>query len=384
MPGEFATFNDFMSLPVFFYHTLGVDPFESPSFNKVPSHWLYIVLLLNQLNMNFNFLMEFIYVVFYFNKPEHIVEICMTICYLGFVLVSQLKTASVWRQKDKLNDLVAELESIFPAAVRQEQDDYRVLYYKERCRFIFRSFSGLFLVLVVTYSFYTYVRYAIHHWLLHVPDLEKGMPFFPTSPWNYHDNWSYYLMYLLQVGGAYTATTGHISADLSITAVNTQLVMHFDYLSKSLAEFKIKAGSEPDGYAQDLAALRELILYHNKLLRLSDVMNSVFGVPLLLNFLTSSVMVCFVGFQMTLGLSADHTVKLALFMISAISEIYLICFFSDWLIASSQGVTAAVYEMNWVPGDTRFTKMLVFIAKRAQNIVCLKATVFLDISMETM
>lgn len=63
-------------------------------------------------------------------------------------------------------------------------------------------------------------------------------------------------------------------------------------------------------------------------------MNSVFGVPLLLNFLTSSVMVCFVGFQMTLGLSADHTVKLALFMISAISEIYLICFFSDWLIES--------------------------------------------------
>lgn len=67
-------------------------------------------------------------------------------------------------------------------------------------------------------------------------------------------------------------------------------------------------------------------------------MNGVFGIPLLLNFLTSSVMVCFVGFQMTLGLSADHTVKLALFLISAVSEIYLICYFSDLLIMSVRGL----------------------------------------------
>lgn len=49
-------------------------------------------------------------------------------------------------------------------------------------------------------------------------------------------------------------------------------------------------------------------------------------------------MVCFVGFQMTLGLSADHTVKLALFLISAVSEIYLICYFSDLLIMSVRGL----------------------------------------------
>lgn len=67
-------------------------------------------------------------------------------------------------------------------------------------------------------------------------------------------------------------------------------------------------------------------------------MNSVFGIPLLLNILTSSVMVCFVGFQMTLGLSADHIIKLALFLFSAVSEIYLICYFSDLLIVSVRGL----------------------------------------------
>ncbi|XP_030561820.1 odorant receptor 67a [Drosophila novamexicana] len=384
MPKAFATFNDFMSLPVFFYHTIGVDPYESPTSKAVPSRWLYVNFLFNVTNLNFNFFMEFMFVVLYFKDTENIVDICMTICYLGFIMVSQLKTVSVWRQKARLNDLVYELESIFPAPNREAQDKYRAEYYLRRGQFFLRGFSGLYLFLVVTYSFYIYVRYAIQHWLLHLPDVEKAMPYFSISPWDWHDHWSYYVMYLLQVWGAYTATTGHISADLSIYAVNMQLVMHFDYLSKSLKEFQIQAGCVHNGFVNDLKALQDLILYHNKLLRLSDVMNSVFGMPLLLNFLTSSVMVCFVGFQMTLGLSADHTVKLALFLISATVEIYLICYFSGLLIVSSEGVTAAVYEMNWLHGDTRFNKMLIFIAQRAQKPVCLKATVFLDISMETM
>jgi len=50
----------------------------------------------------------------------------------------------------------------------------------------------------------------------------------------------------------------------------------------------------------------------------------------------------------------------------------------------TEGVASAVYEMNWFESDPRFKKMLILIALRAQKPVCLKATVFLDISMETM
>ncbi|XP_062120799.1 odorant receptor 67a [Drosophila sulfurigaster albostrigata] len=382
----FVTFNDFMSLPLFFYHTIGVDPYESTSSNYVQSRWLYVNFMVHVTNMGFNFVMECMFVVLYYKDTESIVDVCMTICYVGFVLVSQLKTISVWRQKSKLNALVREMESIFPSPNRVEQQKYRVDYYLRRCRFFLRGFSGLYLVLVVTYSFYIYVKYLIQHWLMQSTEVEKAMPYFSISPWDWHNNWSYYLMYLLQVLGAYTATTGHISADILIYAVNMQLVMHFDYLSNELAEFKNDAAMlhGTKSYAKDLKLLQDLISYHNKLLGLSDVMNNVFGMPLLLNFLTSSVMVCFVGFQMTLGLSADHTVKLALFLISAVSEIYLICYFSDLLIVASESVASAVYKMEWFEGDSRFRKMLIFIALRAQKPVCLKATVFLDISMETM
>lgn len=263
---RFVTFNDFMSLPLFFYHTVGVDPYESTSSKTVSSRWLYLNFLLHVTNMGFNFFFECAFVLLYYKDSESIVDVCMTICYIGFVSVSQLKTFSVWRQKAKLTALIREMESMFPLPTREEQDKYQADFYLRRCRFFLRGFSGLYLLLVVTYSFYIYVRYAIQHWLLHSVEAEKAMPYFSLSPWNWHDHWSYYLMYLLQVWGAYTATTGHISADILIYAVNMQIVMHFDYLSKALEEFRIQTGQVAKGYAKDLKLLQDLISYHNKLL----------------------------------------------------------------------------------------------------------------------
>lgn len=111
---------------------------------------------------------------------------------------------------------------------------------------------------------------------------------------------------------------------------------------------------------------------------------------------------------MTLDQSPEIVCKLAVYLVAATVEIYLLCFFSDWLISAvswelyhsldlmldylillhnhiqSEGVASAVYEMDWYAADPRFKKMLLIIAVRAQQPVFLKATVFLDISMATM
>jgi len=91
----YVTFNDFMSLPIFFYHTIGVNPYESTSSKSVPSRWLYVNFLLHETNMGFNFGMECLFVVLYYKDADSIVEVCMIVCYVGYILVSQLKTFSV-------------------------------------------------------------------------------------------------------------------------------------------------------------------------------------------------------------------------------------------------------------------------------------------------
>jgi len=61
-------------------------------------------------------------------------------------------------------------------------------------------------------------------------------------------------------------------------------------------------------------------------------MNAVFGVPLLLNFLASSWLVCLVGFQLTIDFSPEPFCKQVLLLVSALVEIFLLCSFSQMLI----------------------------------------------------
>lgn len=61
-------------------------------------------------------------------------------------------------------------------------------------------------------------------------------------------------------------------------------------------------------------------------------MNDIFGVPLLLNFLNSSMLICNVGFQLTIGIRLEYIGRQVLIILSALVEVYLICSLSQMLI----------------------------------------------------
>ncbi|XP_068152608.1 odorant receptor 67a [Drosophila tropicalis] len=377
-------FNDFMWMPLFFYRTIGIKPFHSSTSNEKTSIWFTLYFVLHFVNLNFVLICEITFVWLAFRNSENFLDACMTMSYIGFVVVAGLKIIAVSAQKKKLQNLVLQIEAAFPPSDQVHQEKYDVVTYLRQCRWVSQGFGGLYVLLIVTYNLYAILQYVVPHYVFHSPDAQQIMPYVPTAPWNWHNNWKYYITYVMQGTAGYTATCGHISADLMIFAFVIQVIMHFNYLAKCLKEIEIKNGSTVEGSAGDMRKLQQLIAYHNNILGLTDVMNDVFGVPLLLNFMASSMVVCFVGFQMTVGLSPEQTSKLALLLISATSEIYLICYFSQALIDASFSISFAVYDMNWTPADGRFRKMLVLVAMRAQKPVCLSATVFLDVSMETM
>ncbi|XP_032579011.1 odorant receptor 67a isoform X4 [Drosophila sechellia] len=108
-----------------------------------------------------------------------------------------------------------------------------------------------------------------------------------------------------------------------------QVIMHFDRLAKALREFDKWCSN---GAEEDLNELRTLIVYHNQVLRLTSKMNDIFGVPLLLNLLNSSMLICNVGFQLTIGISLEYIGQQVLNILAALMEVYLICSLSQMLI----------------------------------------------------
>lgn len=77
---------------------------------------------------------------------------------------------------------------------------------------------------------------------------------------------------------------------------------------------------------------------------LTESLNDVFGVPLFMKFMSSSAIICFLGFQMTVNRGFDLLTKLALFFILSVLQVYLICHFGQLLIDAVSILRAIFYS----------------------------------------
>lgn len=266
MPNTAVTFDDFLGLPVYFYNTIGIEPYESKNNTVAWRRLLLFKFLFLIANLNFVLVLEIAFIVLAFNNSELFVEACMVMAYIGFVCVGELKMITVWWQKPKLTHLVKEMESIFPGSRVEVQQQYQIETYAKRCHFFTRGFAFLYLFLVITYNLYVLIPFLVHRFILHSPDVQMVMPYTPVSPWDLEKGWGFCLMYSLQAMAGYTCTAGNMSSDILIYSVVIQDIMHFDYLSKSFEEFNVRGEEVRNGRNEDLMLLQKLVAYHIRLL----------------------------------------------------------------------------------------------------------------------
>lgn len=266
-PINHITFDDFMSLSVVLYNTLGMHPYDSATSTAISTRWLFGIFLFQVINLNFVFGLECTFVYISFKNSENFVESCMVMGYIVFVIVGELKMVTVWLRRDQLNDLMIEMDRIFPSADAETQRQYQVERYLRRGRMLTKGFAGLYLLLIVTYNLFVIIQFLVKRYVQELPGASMAMPYTSVSPWSLHNVFGFCLMYSLQSLAGYTCTAGHASSDILIFAVLIQTIMHYDYLSRKLTELLIQAGRVSDGYQQDLKVLRHLISYHNQLLR---------------------------------------------------------------------------------------------------------------------
>ncbi|XP_037942705.1 odorant receptor 85c-like [Teleopsis dalmanni] len=320
-------------------------------------------------------------------RNNNYADIASTFSYLGFAILGLFKILFVLYKKKDLTNLMKQLEKLFPKN-NAEKEQIELKKYLNYCRNVSIGFTILNIILIATYNLYAITEYLLYERLLKTRIVGKNLPYVMYIPWDWRDNWTYYFLYAFEDLAGFVASTGQLAGDLTLSAVSVQLIMHYDNIARLIAEYKVKATEnsvtyEKD-YKEDVTYLANVVVYHEAVLKLADITNSIFGIPLLVNFMSSSFIICFVGFQIALGAPADAQIKLFLFLVALSAQVYLVCHHGQLLIDSSVGISYAVYEHNWINADTRFKKMLVFMARRAQQPALLKATVFVDISRSTM
>ncbi|XP_013111655.2 putative odorant receptor 85d [Stomoxys calcitrans] len=358
--------------------SIGLIPYSEGPASPWYELLMRVVFIINMVNMNFVLVSEIMFVLIAMKNGNNFVEATMNLSYIGFVFVGEIKIASVLRKKQLLSVLMQEIRHIYPKEVEM-QKTYRVREYVYRFNLISLGFVVVHEILIWFYNLYIAVSYLIYERWLGWHQVPLGLPYFCWVPWEWRGHWSYYVMYVSQNLAGHTCMSGQLANDLLLCVVATQIIMHFEYLAERLKEYQPKGA-----YQEDLQFLARSIKYHQAILHLSTLMNEVFGVSLLVNFISSSFIMCFLGFQMTIGVQLDTLVMLFMFLFCSLVQILMICNYGQELIVKSESIGYAVYSQNWLQSDLRYRKMLIAIIGRSQRPTILKATTLLKVSMGTM
>ncbi|XP_017073392.2 putative odorant receptor 85d [Drosophila eugracilis] len=368
----------FLKYANIFYLSIGMlayDHKDSGRRKEQLLHWMFIAQIVN---LNAVLISELIYVFLAISKGSNFLEATMNLSFIGFVVVGGLKIWHIWRQRKRLTQVVNELEHLHPKRLDQ-QEPYNIGYHLSGYSRYSKFYFGMHLVLIWTYNLYWAVYYLVCDFWLGVRNFERMLPYYCWVPWDWSTGFSYYLMYVSQNLAGQTCLSGQLAADMLMCALVTLVVMHFIRLSGHIQGHVAGMASSE----KDLEFIQSVVVYHQRLLHLCHNINEIFGVSLLCNFVSSSFIICFVGFQMTIGGKIDNLVMLVLFLFCAMVQVFMIATHAQRLIDASEQIGQAAYNHDWFHADLRYRKMLILIVKRAQQPSRLKATIFLNVSLVT-
>lgn len=134
----------------------------------------------------------------------------------------------------------------------------------------------------------------------------------------------------------------------------TSLKTNSEHINANLYEIKIQ--------------IIHVIKHHQVVLWFCDNMEKNFHLILFLQAMISSLLICFVGFQVSATLmEQSKMIKFASHLIVAFFQLLLFCFPGDMLIRESFSISTAVYSIQWSQLATFVKDELCMIIVRSQR-----------------
>ncbi|XP_073820384.1 odorant receptor 85c-like [Musca autumnalis] len=381
-------FKKFFSYVNFINATIGFESYGR--YNKKTKYTKYltkIIFYFNICNMFVIMLCEILNLFLSSSTFVNIPDFFMSMAYVGFITNSSWKVYMIWKNRSIIEECIAGLYRIYPENL-ELQMEYKVDVYLRQCQRFSKFMVFLFTFGIWFFNLLAFSQYLISWKILHASDPQQELPYFIYTPWNWRGHWSYYLLYALESMAGHTSAMGNVSNDLLLVALISQIVMHFDYVANTMAgyqgmEFTARRVGKTTP-KRVLEFVKYFIEYHCYLLSLSDQLNDIFGILLFVHFVSTSLVICLLGFLVTIGTSALNIFKLCVFLFTLLIQSAFICYHGQLLMDASIKVSRGIFTNDWLKAEIKCQKMLILMTKRAQKPVQLKATTFIWISQGTM
>ncbi|KAF9795994.1 hypothetical protein SFRURICE_010091 [Spodoptera frugiperda] len=127
----------------------------------------------------------------------------------------------------------------------------------------------------------------------------------------------------------------------------------------------------------------DLIKWHQDLISSVHLLETIYTRSTLLNFVSSSALICLTGFNVLAGSDFVYVITFVSFLFLSSLQIFFLCFFGDLLLTSSMEVSDAVYNCRWYLAGTSLGKDLLLVQTRSQTPCKLTAWDFSEVNLKS-
>ncbi|XP_037910186.1 odorant receptor 85c-like [Hermetia illucens] len=319
-------FSHFMAVALGLYKTMGIDTFTSQVKYGTLDRFIQVVILhLGTWNLILIIIGEIIYLLKSFGSFENFLQITAVLPCIGLCVGSMGKILTVWNKKTQVKTILSQLEGIFPRNL-VEQEKFQVETYRKHITKMIIPLTVVTMFALWVFNLYELFDSSVYYFRNR--QFQKVYPYFVWYPFDDQTNVAYPLVYLHQCYAGYVAVGSTLATDLLLCCIINQLRMHFDFISRQIAEIV------PKGRPNDVRIVKHLIEHHITILRISDEVNDVFGLSTLYIFVSSSLIICLTGFQVSAGVTDKDLVKYILFLAYELFTVFVVCYHGNYLIDS--------------------------------------------------
>ncbi|XP_076295133.1 odorant receptor 85f-like [Lasioglossum baleicum] len=131
---------------------------------------------------------------------------------------------------------------------------------------------------------------------------------------------------------------------------------------------------------------KELVRRHRHLLVLADHLNDTIGFVLILQLLTSCILICITGLQFILSLQVHNfvmVIKTFIAMSTLLTQTFAYSYVGEYSKNQFGGVGYLAYSSDWYNAPCILTKNIIFVIMETRTPVQLKAGHFFVVNLET-
>ncbi|XP_052758086.1 odorant receptor 67c isoform X2 [Galleria mellonella] len=296
---------------------------------------------------------------------------CILISVLGTV-----KAVFIFHHQDLLIKVVNKLRGIHPELDDEDIDEVQAKIVKDSVKLVNSVVSLMFYVCApVTIAFPLVSIFKMISYYNQTGELKITFPYLVAyffDPFT-RERWPF--VFLHHIWSTVIVAAYVFGSDTLFYALCTYIQMHFKILRHRF-ENMVKDSTE-----ETRAQLVKNIVRHQELIELVNQVEILYSKSTLFNIVTSSVLICLSGFNITTLKDTSVIILFGTFLYMSLSQISLLCYFGDLLMNSSIQLTGGIYNSLWYETDQEIKKCILLIIIRTQKPCKLTAAKFADLNL---